>query len=213
MLRALLSTLFERPKAEVTDLKLPAFADATYRWFETRIDAFERGPITRPPDTFVAFFLHYLAPVWPIFAFLTLFAFAGAFVEVALMAFVGRLVDLMRATPEPQAFFALHTPELLVMAFVALLLRPGISLVADLIKLQAINGPLNTRIRWQAHGYVLRQSLSYFQNDFAGRVATRVIRSAPPCAMSRPTCATWSSGWSCCGPVRSCCSSAPTGVW
>ena len=95
------------------------------------------------------------------------------------MAFVGRLVDLMRETPEPTAFFALHTRELVFMAFVALILRPLISFLADLMKLQAINGPLNTRIRWQAHGYVLRQSLSYFQNDFAGRVATRVIQVGP----------------------------------
>ena len=44
-------------------------------------------------DTVVAFFLHDLRPVWPVFVFLTLFAFVGAGIEVALMAFVGRLVD------------------------------------------------------------------------------------------------------------------------
>ncbi|MEQ1731843.1 MAG: ABC transporter ATP-binding protein, partial [Vicinamibacterales bacterium] len=179
MLSAYLRSYFSKPKAEVTDLVLPAPAERLFRWFETRIDAFERGPISRPPTTLVAFFLHYLRPVWPVFVLLTLFALAGAAIEVALMAFVGRLVDMMRDTPDPAAFFALHTNTLLFMAFVAMILRPAISLVADLIKLQTVNGPLNTRIRWQAHGYVLRQSLSYFQNDFAGRVATRVIQVGP----------------------------------
>jgi ATP-binding cassette, subfamily B, multidrug efflux pump len=179
MLSAYLRSYFTKPKAEVNDLKLPAPMEAVYRWFETRIDSFERGPIARPPQTLVPFFAHYLRPVWPVFVFLTAFALAGAAIEVALMAFVGRLVDLMRATPEPKAFFALHLNELLLMAFVAMILRPAISFVADLIKLQTINGPLNTRIRWQAHGYVLRQSLSFFQNDFAGRVAARVIQVGP----------------------------------
>ena len=179
MLSAYLRSYFSKPKAEVADLVLPPPAEALFRWFETRIDAFERGPITRPPTTLVAFFGHYLRPVWPVFVLMTLFALIGAGIEVALMAFVGRLVDLMRATPEPAAFFALHMGELLVMAFVALIGRPAVSLIADLIKMQTVNGPLNTRIRWQAHGYVLRQSLSYFQNDFAGRVATRVIQVGP----------------------------------
>jgi ATP-binding cassette, subfamily B, multidrug efflux pump len=179
MLSALLRSTFTRPKGEVGDLKLPASMEAIYRWFETRIDSFDRGDNLRPPQALIPFFVYYLAPVWPVFVFLTAFALAGAAIEVALMAFVGRLVDLMRATPEPKAFFALHLRELLIMAFVAMILRPVISFVADLIKLQTVNGPLNTRIRWQAHGYVLRQSLSFFQNDFAGRVATRVIQVGP----------------------------------
>jgi ATP-binding cassette subfamily B multidrug efflux pump len=183
MLTALKASLLARSKGEQPagggEVPLPKPMAALYGWFERRIDAFERGPITRPPDTLVAFFLFYLRPVWPAFAFLTLFALIGAGIEVALMAFIGRLVDLMRETPVPAEFFARHKWELLTMAAIALIGRPLVSLFADLIKLQAINGPFNTRVRWQAHGYVLRQSLAYFQNDFAGRVATRVIQVGP----------------------------------
>src|SRR5690606_31800779 len=72
-----------------------------------------------------------------------------------------------------------HGTELALMALIALVLRPIVSALCDLIKHQTINGPISARIRWQAHGWVLRQSLGFFQNDFAGRVATRVMQVAP----------------------------------
>jgi ATP-binding cassette subfamily B multidrug efflux pump len=71
------------------------------RWFETRIEAFPQEAITRPPDRLVAFYLHYLRPVWPVFAALLVAGLAGALIEVILLAFVGRLVDLMRAAQSP----------------------------------------------------------------------------------------------------------------
>ncbi len=153
--------------------------DRLFTWFETRIPAFERGDMLQPPTQLLAFGLYYLKPVWPAFAVLTLLGLAGAAVEVALMAFIGRIVDLMRASQTPANFFQDHSTELLVMAFIALFARPAISFGIDLVKHQAISAPVNARIRWQAHGWVLRQSLAYFQNDFAGRVATRIMQVGP----------------------------------
>ena len=154
--------------------------DATFRWWETRIDAFERPNIIgQPPTELVPFFWYYLKPVAWAFAALTLTTLVLATLEVAVMAFIGRVVDLMRDSTSPATFFADHGTELGVMAFIALVLRPIMSAIADLIKQQMIMGPVSARIRWQAHGYVLRQSLSFFQNDFAGRVATRVIQVGP----------------------------------
>jgi len=153
--------------------------DTVFKWFERRIDPFERGAIAQPPDRLVPFFVHFLKPVWPAFAALIAAGLVAAVIEVALMAFIGRIVDLMRATPVPADFFRLHAGELAVMTVIALLIRPVVSALCDLIKHQTINGPVNARIRWQAHGWVLRQSLGFFQNDFAGRVATRVMQVAP----------------------------------
>jgi ATP-binding cassette subfamily B multidrug efflux pump len=68
---------------------------------------------------------------------------------------------------------------LLWMAFVALVARPLVSTVHDLIKNQVIAGPVTNRVRWLTHRYVLRQSLGFFQNDFAGRVANKIMQAAP----------------------------------
>ena len=147
-----------------------------FTWFETRIDPFARDvPISQPPDRLLPFFWYFLKPVWWAFALLTSATLILAGLEVAVMAFVGRIVDMMKDAQTPSTFFADHWVELTVMAVLALVVRPVMSTLADLFKQQMIQGPVNIRVRWLAHRYVLRQSLGYFQNDFAGRVATRVM--------------------------------------
>ncbi len=150
-----------------------------FRWFEQRIAAFPDTPPVQPPPTLRAFFWHYLKPVWWAFALLTAATLALAVLEVAVLAFVGRVVDLMKASSSPQSFFQDHAGELIAMAVLTVIVRPLLSLLADLSKHQLIMGPVNIRIRWQAHRYFLRQSLGFFQNDFAGRLATRAIQVGP----------------------------------
>jgi ATP-binding cassette, subfamily B, multidrug efflux pump len=150
-----------------------------YRWFETRIAAFPDEPAVRPPDTLLAFYAHFIKPVWPAFALLLVAGLVGSLIEVSLLTFVGNLVDTMRAAQSPQHFFQEHGTILLVMAGVALILRPAVSTVHELIKNQLIAAPVTSRVRWLTHRYVLRQSLGFFQNDFAGRVANKVMQAAP----------------------------------
>ncbi len=150
-----------------------------YRWFEAWIPAFPDDPPTQPPSTLRAFFWHYLGPVWWAFALLTAVTLALAILEVAVLAFVGRVVDMMKESTSPQTFFADNAVALSVMAVLTLVIRPLLSLASDLLKHQMIMGPVNIRIRWQAHRYLLRQSLGFFQNDFAGRLATRTIQVGP----------------------------------
>jgi len=150
-----------------------------FRWFETRIDAYAPAPITEPPKQLAAFFWFYLKPVWWAFAVLTVLTLAAAGIEVAIIAFIGRIIDLMRETTSPAAFFSEHGPELAFMAFVALVARPVLSALSDLSKQQMILGPVSVLVRWRAHSYVVRQSLGFFQNDFAGRIATRVMQVGP----------------------------------
>ena len=148
-----------------------------FRWFETRIDPFAPAPSQRPPDTIAAFYWFYIKPVWRPFAVLLAIGLVGSLIEVWLMAFVGNLVDLMRAASSAQAFFAENAGILLLMAAVALIARPLVSTMHDLVKNQMISPSVTTRIRWQTHTYVLRQSLSFFQNDFAGRISTRIMQT------------------------------------
>src|SRR5262245_22574628 len=150
-----------------------------FHWFESRIDAFPATPPERPPDTLLAYYVYFIRPVWPAFAALLVAGLLGSLIEVALMTFVGDLVDLMRAAQSPATFISAHGTTLLWMAFVAVLARPAVSAVHDLIKNQIISAPVTNRVRWLTHRYVLRQSLGFFQNDFAGRVANKIMQGAP----------------------------------
>ncbi len=149
-----------------------------YSWFEGRIDPFERPGIVRPPETLGAFYWHYVQPVWPAFAAILVVGFLGSITEVMLFAFIGKLVDLMRAAPNAEAFFSDNSGALLAMAFLALVARPLIFFVHDLIKSQVIATRFTNRVRWQTHSYVLRQSMGFFQNDFAGRIANKIVQTA-----------------------------------
>lgn len=148
-----------------------------FRWFETRINAFPEDVPQQPPNRLPAFYWHFIRPVWPAFALLLVVGLAGSLIEVALYAFIGDVVDRMREAPSPETFITDNGAMLLAMAFVALVLRPLVSTAHDLTKNQMIAGPVNTRVRWQSHRYVLRQSLGFFQNDFAGRVAAKVLQT------------------------------------
>ena len=147
--------------------------------FENHIDPFAGNGSVRPPGTLAAFYWHFVGQSWPVFALLLFMGFCAGVLEAWLFAFVGSLVDRMRAASSPETFIADNGGLLLFMAFVAAILRPAVSFVHDLVKHQMIGGSFTTLIRWQSHAYVLRQSLGFFQNDFAGRVANNVMQSGP----------------------------------
>jgi len=147
------------------------------RWFEKHIDPFAKGSQTLPPAGLLQFYWHYIRPVWPVFVFLMIVGAASSIVEVSLFAFIGGLVDRMRLATDPAAFFNDHWALLAWMACVAAVLRPLAFGIGDLVKQQTIAAPFTTRIRWQTHRWVLRQSLGYFQNDFAGRIANKIMQT------------------------------------
>ena len=156
----------------------PPFGASPYAWFERWIEPFPQNG-GQPPPRLLAFYAHFIQPVWPAFAILLVAGLLGSLIEVALMAFVGQLVDTMKAAASPADYVAQHWLTLVWMAFVAVVARPLVSTAHDLIKNQIIAGPVTNRVRWQTHRYVLRQSLGFFQNDFAGRVANKVMQAAP----------------------------------
>ena len=153
-----------------------------FRWLEHRIDPFERKAIVRPPGSLWSFYWHFVRPVWPAFALLVFIDLLAALSEVAIAAFVAALIDLMKVATTPAAFFGDHASLLLWMAFVVLIARPAITFGYVVTKNQVLSPPFQTRVRWQTHRYVLRQSLGFFQNDFAGRVANKLMQTAPRCA-------------------------------
>lgn len=146
---------------------------------ENHIDPFSGDGNVRPPQTLAAFYWFFVRQSWPVFALLLFMGFCAGVLEASLFAFVGSLVDRMREARTPDTFIADNGALLLFMAFVAAILRPAVSFVHDLVKHQMIGGSFTTLVRWQSHAYVLRQSLAFFQNDFAGRVANKVMQAGP----------------------------------
>jgi ATP-binding cassette subfamily B multidrug efflux pump len=92
--------------------------------------------------------------------------------------FIGKVVTLV-SNSKPEELLASSWPVLLAMALVLLLLRPAAYTIQQLVMNQAIAANVANRIRWQNHWHVARQSWAFFQNDFAGRIATRVMQTGP----------------------------------
>ncbi|WP_338525795.1 ABC transporter ATP-binding protein [Pseudomonas batumici] len=147
-----------------------------YRRFEQLIDIFRDAPTAAPPNKVLPFYLYYLRQVWPSFVALLIVGLVAALIEVALFSYLSRIIDLAQGTPGSD-FFQLHGRELLWMTVVALLLRPIFFGLHDLLVHQTISPGMTSLIRWQNHSYVLKQSINFFQNDFAGRIAQRIMQT------------------------------------
>ena len=147
-----------------------------YRRFEKLIDIFRDAPTDAPPNKVLAFYIYYLRQVWPSFAALLVVGLIGALIEVAMFSYLSRIIDLAQGTPDKD-FFSIHANELIWMAVVALVLRPIFVGLHDLLVHQTISPGMTSMIRWQNHSYVLKQSVRFFQNDFAGRIAQRIMQT------------------------------------
>lgn len=150
-----------------------------FKWFEERIDPFQPYDDTKPiPTTLTAFFRDMLWPLrWVVLISLILSGLA-ALAEILMFRYVQRLVDML-GEAEPAELWARFGPEILFMAFVALLLRPLIEFFAIIIQNQTALTPTAALVRWRTHRHVLRQSLGFFQNDFAGRIAQKIVQTGP----------------------------------
>src|SRR5262245_9219969 len=131
-----------------------------------------------PPPGFVAFFWHFARQAKGLFAALFAAGLVVALLDSTIPVFMGRIVTLITASP-PDELFAKFWPHLLAMALVLLIARPIALTAQNLIANQAISANVSNRIRWQNHWYVVRQSWAFFQNDFAGRIANRVMQTGP----------------------------------
>ena len=147
-----------------------------FRWFESLVDVFPPTESRTPPDVVWRFYLHYLRPLWPLLLATLVAGLLLALVEVAMFDFLGRIVDMLSERPGVD-FFRRHAGELLWMAAITLLARPLLVALHNLLVNQAIVPGLSNRARWLMHNYVVRQSLAFFQNDFAGRIANRVMQT------------------------------------
>jgi len=151
--------------------------DRFFRWLESLVDPFPPEQPAMPPPGLIAFSWHYTKPFWPLLLVSVLLSAAIAFLEVYLFAFLGDLVDLLTGA-DRATFWQQHGTQLMWMGAIALVVLPFLNFISEAVSHQGLRGNYAMRIRWVAHRYVLRQSMDFFHNDFAGRVATKVMQTA-----------------------------------
>jgi ATP-binding cassette subfamily B multidrug efflux pump len=147
------------------------------RFFEESLDPFREHDESMPPASLIGFYGRYCRQVWPFLVALMTISLIVSLIEVTILRFVGALVDILRST-SPDKVLQTHGGEFLWMGLLILIGRPLASFTHDLIVQQAIAPGMTNLIRWQTHRYVLRQSVSYFANDFAGRIASNIVQAA-----------------------------------
>ena len=145
-------------------------------WFEQRIDPYPQASPRVPPKGFAPFVWACTEGVRPFLAAMTLLTAAiGAF-EALLFSMLGHVVDWLGQTPAEQ-LWQRQRGHLLLMAAI-LLASPLLVSLQTLIKHQAMAGNFPMRLRWNFHRLMLGQSMGFYQDEFAGRVAAKVMQTA-----------------------------------
>ncbi|WP_417700114.1 ABC transporter ATP-binding protein [Pseudophaeobacter sp.] len=149
-----------------------------FRFFENLVDPYcDYRETDQPPTRLWPFLKAYTEPFRMVFILTACMSVVVAAIEVGLIYYMGRVVDLLSKTPEQ--VWQQHGTELILVGLFILLLRPILQLADVLLLNNAILPNFGTLIRWRAHKHVLRQSVSWFENDFAGRIANRIMQTPP----------------------------------
>lgn len=148
-----------------------------FRWFERRLDPYPAEAPKMPPNGLLSFILHFTRGAWGYMLGMAACSALIAIFEVILFSYLGDLVDRLSGA-DRSGFLTSEGTRLLWMAAILLIALPVLQIIFSLLMHQTLMGNLPQRIRWQAHRYLLRQSMSYFQDEFAGRIATKLMQTA-----------------------------------
>ena len=148
-----------------------------FSFFEKLIDPFPTEEPQQSPNTMWAFCRYYTRGMgWPLFFMAVLTAVIAAF-EVYLFGFMGQLVDWL-VDKNPESLLEQHGPILYFVGFMLLVGMPLLVLLHAMVIHQALMGNFPMSIRWLAHRYLLKQSMAFYENEFAGRIATKVMQTS-----------------------------------
>lgn len=149
-----------------------------FKFFENLVDPYvEYTETDHPPQTLWLFLKDYAQPFKRVFAITALMSVIVAAVEVGLIYYMGRVVDLMAG--DPAKVWGTYGTELVLVALFIIFVRPLLQVLDVALLNNAILPNFGTLIRWRAHKHVLRQSVGWFENDFAGRIANRIMQTPP----------------------------------
>ncbi|MFO1175874.1 MAG: ABC transporter ATP-binding protein [Paracoccaceae bacterium] len=150
-----------------------------FRFFENLVDPFcDYAETDSPPRRLLPFLMDYARPFRAVFVVSVLLKILVAAFEIGLIWYVGRLVDIL-STGQPEQILHSHGTEFAIAAFAILILRTAISGLDVALLHNTILPNFGTLIRWRAHRHVLRQPVGWFENDFAGRIANRIMQTPP----------------------------------
>ena len=147
-----------------------------FRYFESLILPTAIPAPGAPPQGLGRFIWHFAGQVRGSLVALLVLGICLALLDAAVPAFIGKLVDLV-AHEERAAFFEKAWPVLALMAATVLVVRPAVVSIHAMVQFQSVMPGLTNLTRWQSHIHVVRQSIGYFQSDFAGRIASRVMET------------------------------------
>lgn len=145
--------------------------------FESFVEPFPKEPAARPPNKLLPFLWHYSRDLWVWLLVMALLTALISILEVSLFNYLGNLVDWL-STSDRTTFLKSEGGKLVWIATIILILLPIIGFVHSLVVHQTVIGNYPMAIRWKAHRYVLGQSYAFFQDEFAGRVATKVMQTS-----------------------------------
>lgn len=148
-----------------------------FKFFENLVNPFPGNAPERSPGSIYQFCRHYSRGLEPWLLLMAVCSTAIAIVEVALFGLMGKVIDWL-ANQSPDMAIDPSGERLLLLVLCAVLAYPVLVILQSLLLHQTLMGNFPMIVRWQAHRYLLRQSLSFFHDEFAGRIATRVMQTA-----------------------------------
>lgn len=147
-----------------------------YKFFENLVDPYvDDHDAEVPPARVMPFLMRFAKPFRYLIILNILVSGLAAAAEVGLIYYLGRIVDLLGDTT-PEVFWRDHWVELVVIVTFILVLRPAIQIIDTALIKNAIQPNIAALGRWRSHKHVLKQPVGWFENDFAGRVANRVVQ-------------------------------------
>ena len=148
-----------------------------FKKFEGFTKPFPEQEPNQPPSGIFAFCRHYTKGFEIPLIIMSIMSTIVAIVEVSLFGAMGNLVDWL-STSNPETFWQENQSELMFYGALLLVVMPILVVVYSLLIHQTLLGNYPMSIRWLAHRYLLKQSLNFYQDDFAGRVATKVMQTS-----------------------------------
>ena len=145
-------------------------------WFDNRYSPVALAPNPQPPMGLWPFVFHYVGQFRTAYILRMILVAIGSVADAMMPIFVGLVVGMLATTP-PGEMFSANWRTFLWMIAVVVVVRPLAFLFDTMIRNHAIVPNLVDLVRWQSHWHVIRQSWTYFQNDFAGRIANKIMQS------------------------------------